>query len=77
MATFVHATFATATIAHDGDRRRDRIWFRMFFRVGFHRDTAGPGYVNVARAAAAPVRAKHGTAVAAANGPALAYGGLP
>jgi len=70
------ATFAHATVAHDGDRRRDRVCFKMFFRVGYQRDTAGPGSLSVACAAAAPVRAKHGTADAAANGPALADRGL-
>jgi hypothetical protein len=71
------ATFAHATVAHDGDRRLDRVCFRMFLRVGYYRDTAGSGPVRVACAAAAPVRAKHGMAVAAPNGPALAHRGLP
>jgi hypothetical protein len=77
MATFAHATFAHATIAYDGDRRCNRVCSRMFFRVGYQRDTAGLGSASVACAAVAPVRAKHGTAVAAANGPAHAHRGLP
>ena len=77
MATFAHATFAHATIAHGGDRRRDRVCSRMFFRVGYQRDTTGLGSASVPCAASASVRAKHGTAVGAANGPALAHRSLP